>query len=87
MEWDAEEGTPLVWVSPISNEGQPRLTLRQCPVSTITGQSAAFVQDFMMHRIVGDTSAAAEWPARRVDAFAVLQNEQRAMRNMTDDQR
>lgn len=40
-----------------------------------------------MHRIVGDTSAATEWQARRVDAFAVLQNEQRAMRNMTDDQR
>ena len=67
----------MVWVSPIArNEGR-RLALAECPVSYVTGESAAWLEDFCAHLLVPSSANVLKWPARRVDAFAVLSSELR----------
>jgi hypothetical protein len=62
-------------VSPIArNEGR-RLALVECPVSYVTGESAAWLEDFCAHLLVPSSANVLEWRARRVDAFAVLSSE------------
>ncbi len=51
------------------------MSLGECPVSFITGESAAAVEDFLASRMLGGGSDAWAWPARRVDAAAVLWTE------------
>ncbi len=51
------------------------MSLAECPVSFITGESAAAVEDFLASRMLGGDSDVRAWPARRVDAAAVLWTE------------
>ena len=51
------------------------MSLAECPVSFITGESAAAVEDFLASRLLGEGSDVRAWPARRVDAAAVLSTE------------
>ena len=47
----------------------------ECPVSYVTGESMAFLEDFYVHQSLGGAREILEWPARRVDAFAALKAE------------
>ena len=59
-------------MSPVASRGQQRLALAECPVSAITGESVAFVEDFLAHLAMPSGADAVNWPARRVDAFSTL---------------
>jgi hypothetical protein len=65
----------VVWVSPFGLRGESRLSLEECPVSSISGESVSLVEDFLAHRMLGGGGDPRTWPARRVDAFGVLFNE------------
>ncbi len=64
-----------MWVSPIARNDGRRLTLSECPVSYVTGESAAWLEDFCAHLLVSGGGNLLEWSARRVDAFVVLSSE------------
>jgi hypothetical protein len=64
-----------VWASPLSVKGQPRLTLRECPVSFVSGESEAALQEFLVAMAAGTDGDFLRWPARRVDAFLTLREE------------
>ena len=51
------------------------MTLDECPVSYVSGESAARVEDFLAHRALCRAVDLGEWPARRVDAFVLLSGE------------
>ncbi len=57
------------------------MTLDECPVSYISGESAAWVEDFLAHRALDRGADLGEWPARRVDAFVLLSGELRKWEN------
>ena len=54
-----------------------RLGTEECPVSYVTGQSLAWVEDFWAQVALAKPAGLLEWPARRVDAFLVLEAERR----------
>ena len=62
-------------MSPVVSRGQQRLAFAECPVSGVTGESVAFVEDFLAHAAMGSGGDTVNWPARRVDAFSTLQRE------------
>lgn len=64
-----------MWVSSLRIKGEARLGSSECPVSLTAGESAAWVEDFLAHRAFGWGGGVLEWPARRVEAFAVLWKE------------
>lgn len=76
----------MVWISKIRVRGESRLGLEKCPVSYITGDSVAAVEDFLVHQLVGGGSELLNWPSRRVDAFAVLASELRKMEMDASDE-
>ena len=76
----------MVWISNIRVRGESRLGLEECPVSYITGDSVAAVEDFLVHQLVRGGSELLNWPSRRVDAFAVLGSELRKMEMDASDE-
>ena len=54
-----------------------QLGIGECPVSYVTGESLAWVEDYWAHEALGGQGELLAWPARRVDAFLVLKAEQR----------
>ena len=62
----------MVWIA-------GRLGLETCPVSYLTGESVAWLEDFWAQEALGRTDGLDHWPARRVDAFLVLKAEQRKL--------
>ncbi len=60
----------MVWVS-------GHLGIEACPVSYVSGESLAWVEDYWAHQALGAPADLLAWPARRVDAFLVLKAEQR----------
>jgi hypothetical protein len=69
----------VVWISSAAQGRSPRLTLAECPVSYVTGESAAWLEEFYAYLMFPSGVAALEWAARRVDAFAVLLRDLREM--------
>ncbi len=61
----------MVWISKIRVRGESRLALEECPVSYITGDSVAAVEDFLVHQLLSGGAELLNWPSRRVDAFAL----------------
>jgi hypothetical protein len=53
------------------------LGIEECPVSFLTGESLAWVEDFWAHAALARPEDLLAWPARRVDAFLVLTVEKR----------
>lgn len=51
------------------------MAITECPVSYVTGESVALLEDFYVQRAVGGSAEIPEWPARRVDAFVTLKSE------------
>ena len=76
----------MVWVSRIRVRGESRLALSECPVSYITGDSVAAVEDFLVHQALGGGTDLLDWPSRRVDAFAVLGRELRKLEIEASDE-
>jgi hypothetical protein len=72
MEHASEERSSVVWVSPFSLGGEPRLALSQCPVSFIGAESVSLIEEFVAHVAAGGSGDIRKWAARRVDAFTVL---------------
>ena len=66
---------PVVWVSSVRTVGEPRLSLTECPVSVIRGESWSYVEGFFAHLALGGDGDLLEWPARRVDAYTLLHAE------------
>ena len=69
----------MAWISSAAQGRGPRLTLRECPVSYVTGESAAWLEEFYAYLMFSNGVTVLEWPARQVDAFAVLLRELREM--------
>lgn len=84
MEHEPAENPPVVWVSQVATKGKPRLALSECPVSYISGESYALLEDFVAHQLIPGSQELAQWPARRVEAFAILSSELREMENHRD---
>ncbi|HYM09894.1 MAG TPA: hypothetical protein VEU62_04145 [Bryobacterales bacterium] len=51
------------------------MAITECPVSYVTGESVALLEDFYAHRALGGAREILEWPARRVDGFVALKSE------------
>lgn len=64
--------------------GERRLALDECPVSYISGDSVAFREDFLAHVVIPSAEKLGDWPARRVDAFAVLYGELNKLERRTN---
>ena len=64
---DAKGDGRVVWA-------RSGIALTQCPKSTITGESEALVEDFLVRRRLGGF-AVAELSARQAEAFVVLESE------------
>lgn len=47
----------------------------ECPVSYVSGESLAWLEDFYTHRALEGGGEILAWPARRVDAFVTLKAE------------
>lgn len=56
-----------------------KLGIEQCPVSYVSGESLAWVEDFWAHQALGKPDDLLRWSGRRVDAFLVLKAEQRRL--------
>ncbi len=73
-------------MSKLRLRGERRLSLEECPVSYISGDSVAAVEDFLVHQVLGGGTELLDWPGRRVDAFAVLANELGKMEMNSSDE-
>ena len=69
----------MVWISSAAQGRGPRLTLAECPVSYVTGESTAWLEEFYAYLMFPSGVTVLEWQARRVDAFAVLLRDLREM--------
>ena len=58
-----------------------RVATTECPVSYVTGESLALLEDFYAHEVLAKSEELLSWPARRVDAFVVLKAELRKVEN------
>jgi hypothetical protein len=75
---------------PLAARGEPRIVwarksaqTSECPKSAITGESMALLEEFLVHRRLG-IAVSLEMPARKVDAFLILQGEmEREERDVT----
>jgi hypothetical protein len=54
--------------------GRKHVTTEECPKSLVTGESLVLVEEFFVRGRLGVKSSL-ETPARRVDAFVILQDE------------
>ncbi|MCG8650845.1 MAG: hypothetical protein MI861_13485, partial [Pirellulales bacterium] len=72
-----------VWLSRLAFRGEPRVSSTECPVSVVSGESAAWVQLFLASERFGDASALKERPAREVEAMALLEAERQKWRAAT----
>ncbi len=65
---EAERGdTRIVW-------GRKRARAEECPKSLVTGASLALVEEFLVRRRL-DIRESLDIPARKADAFLILQDE------------
>jgi len=60
------------------------VALSECPVSYVSGASLAWIEDFGAWRALGGAVDVHEWPARRVEAFLILQTERRKAERSRD---
>lgn len=77
IEEQSHEAPPIIWA-------RNGVTADSCPKSLITPQSLAWIEEFFVWKRLGGT-VSPEWPARKVEAFCVLEAELAKERN--DDQR
>ena len=54
--------------------GRKRARSEECPKSMITGESLALIEEFLVRRRLGIPHSL-DLPARKVDAFLILQDE------------
>lgn len=54
--------------------GRKGARAEECPKSMITGESLALVEEFLVRRRLG-IAQSVDLPARKVDAFLILQDE------------
>jgi hypothetical protein len=71
-------------VSSFASGGGRRLSLSECPVSAISGESVALIEDFLAQLMFPSPIDVRRWPARRVDAFALLYRELREIEGQKD---
>ncbi len=65
----------IVWLWQGQGRTQDRVATTECPVSFVTGESLAFVEDFYTCQTLGGAPDVLGWAARRVDAFVELRAE------------
>ncbi|MBI3667249.1 MAG: hypothetical protein HY236_13665, partial [Acidobacteria bacterium] len=77
LEGKEKGDSPVVWLW--QNPGRPGDTVAttECPVSYVSADSMALLEDFYAHQALGRGEEILRWPARRVDAFALLKAELR----------
>ena len=75
METEREGEGRIVWAWQSEGRSEDRVATTECPVSYVSGESMAFLEDFYAHQALGGGEKILEWPARRVDAFALLKAE------------
>ena len=56
----------------------------ECPVSAVSGESAAWLELFLARERLGDGRALTERPAREVEALTLLEAERRKWRTAAD---
>lgn len=64
-----------VWVSRLGRPGEPRVSSETCPVSSVTGESRAWVESFWAEKRLGARTPVWSLPARTVDALLALERE------------
>ena len=64
-------------MSRIPAKGETRVVLGECPTSYVSGESLAWIEDFGAWRLLGAGGDVAGWPARRAEAFLILEAERR----------
>jgi hypothetical protein len=84
---NAGKGKRIVWLWQSEVQPDDRVAIAECPVSYVTGESAALLEDFYAHRALGGTPEVLAWPARRVDAFVALRTEQAKVEREAHGQR
>jgi hypothetical protein len=73
----AAGGERIVWLWQSGVDRQERLAITECPISYISGDSLAWLEEFYAQQALGSAGEIAAWPARRVEAFALLKGELR----------
>ncbi|HYL94329.1 MAG TPA: hypothetical protein VET69_00895 [Terriglobales bacterium] len=66
-----------MWLWQSKARGRDGVAIDECPVSYVTGESLAHLEDFHAQQALGKCDDILEWPARRVDAHLTLKAEQR----------
>ena len=71
------------------NESRPtdRVGTTECPISFVSGESVALLEDFYAHELLGAGEKMLHWPARRVDAFLLLKAELKKVELGSDGRR
>lgn len=67
----------IVWLWQSEAQPEDRVATTECPVSYVSGESMALLEDFYAQHALGGKRDVLDWPARRVDAFALLRGELR----------
>ena len=69
----------MVWASRRANARGDRVAANECPVSLISGDSRAAVEEWLVRRRIGGGGWSLNDPARQVDAWLALENELESM--------
>ena len=74
----------MVWVSRHAATRGERVSTTECPVSLISGESRAAVEEWVAVRRLGGLSDVSARPARTIDAWLVLEAEREGLETNSD---
>ena len=74
----------VVWVSRRANGRGERVSTSECPVSMVSGESRAALEEWLAQRRIGGSADPREVPARTLDAWVTLDVEREAMEANSD---
>ena len=74
----------VVWVSRHGNGRGERISTSECPVSVISGESRAALEEWAAVRRLGSAGELTAKPARTVDAWLTLDTERAALEEKND---
>jgi len=66
-----------VWLWQSEARRSDHVAIEECPVSYVTGESLAYLEDFYAREACAKSDDVLQWAARHVDAYMALKAEQR----------
>lgn len=73
-----------MWISRRLGSDGERLATQECPVSLVTPDTWAWIEEYWTRRSLGASALTLDAPARTVDAFVVLESEARVWEQEND---